>query len=280
MKKHLKLINLICLIILGIIVSLTSVFAWSVFTDNAKSLKLQVTKIDSEIYLYQGLDKQSNGVPDLLSEYTESEINNIKANYPINKTEYYNENRAFSYIGKQSAMSMEPSASEILNYDLGLIYPTQSKTLKFSVVNNSDGANYISFTFDYKSYTEEYIKVLKTMSFRVAKIENNGALTDNPSNIVLSDKYYFGDYITGNNFNGLDFLNDSDDYKVEGQISKNSSKNDDCLDLWFIYQMEDFESLKEHGIYLTDEEKEDYSLTQGISIELPNLKINLELRVK
>lgn len=280
MKKHLKLINLICLIILGIIVSLTSVFAWSVFTDNAKSLKLQVTKIDSEIYLYQGLDKQSNGVPDFLSEYTESEINNIKANYPINKTEYYNENRAFSYIGKQSAMSMEPSASEILNYDLGLIYPTQSKTLKFSVVNNSDGANYISFTFDYKSYTEEYIKVLKTMSFRVARIENNGALTDNPSNIVLSDKYYFGDYITGNNFNGLDFLNDSDDYKVEGQISKNSSKNDDCLDLWFIYQMEDFESLKEHGIYLTDEEKEDYSVTQGISIELPNLKINLELRVK
>ena len=280
MKKHLKLINLICLIILGIIVTLTSVFAWSVFTDNAKSLKLQVTKIDSEIYLYQGLDKQSNGVPDFLSEYTESEINNIKANYPINKTEYYNENRAFSYIGKQSAMSMEPSASEILNYDLGLIYPTQSKTLKFSVVNNSDGANYISFTFDYKSYTEEYIKVLKTMSFRVARIENNGALTDNPSNIVLSDKYYFGDYITGNNFNGLDFLNDSDDYKVEGQISKNSSKNDDCLDLWFIYQMEDFESLKEHGIYLTDEEKEDYSLTQGISIELPNLKINLELRVK
>jgi hypothetical protein len=280
MKKHLKLINLICLIILGIIVSLTSVFAWSVFTDNAKSLKLQVTKIDSEIYLYQGLDKQSNGVPDFLSEYTESEINNIKANYPVNKTEYYNENRAFSYIGKQSAMSMEPSASEILNYDLGLIYPTQSKTLKFSVVNNSDGANYISFTFDYKSYTEEYIKVLKTMSFRVARIENNGALTDNPSNIVLSDKYYFGDYITGNNFNGLDFLNDSDDYKVEGQISKNSSKNDDCLDLWFIYQMEDFESLKEHGIYLTDEEKEDYSLTQGISIELPNLKINLELRVK
>ena len=283
-NKRFKIVMTIVGIVMTFFTTLTVVFAWKVFTDSASSLTLQVTKIDSEIHLYQAIDDNYNGVPNLLSRYSESKINEIKSNYPQDKNEYYKEKYAFNYIGYKYAISQEPSYEDILKYDFGQIYPTQIKTLKFSAVNKSDGTNYISFSFNEKEYDSiSKLNILKCMSVRVGRVINvdNNINSDN-INIEFLDKVYFNDFIDSK-FNSFDVLKEEDAYEIKGSINKNPAINDDVVDLWFQFEFEDYDSLIKHSnesnakpFNLTDSV---YQSLQGEEIDLPNLKLKLEVRV-
>ena len=278
-KIFIKLVISIVSIVITILTTISLVFAWKIFMDNASQLNLAITKIDSEIYLYQALDSNYNGIPDLLSQYSSSEISEIKANYPLNKREYYQEKYAFNYIGYRYALSSEPSAEEILNFDMDKVYPTQIKTVKFSVLNNSDGTNWLNFKFNEKTYTtQKELDMLKCMSVRCARVINNdNDITSSNITVEYSDKVYFNDYITTKS-NGFSVLEDNLAYQVMGSVTKDPQINNDVVDVWFQFEFESFKELKAHESSFSLSES-DYNSLEGQSLELPDLKLVLELRI-
>jgi len=278
-KTKYKLISLIVLLIVSLL-SITNLIAWKIYTDQASQIKLQVTKINSEIYLYQAIDSNYNGIPDLLSDYTSEQILQIQANYP-EKDEYYNENKAFTYIGMRYAMSSEESLEESLSYDLGTLLPSQTKTLKFSAINKSDGANDIKFRFDNKSYTTaSELNLLKCLSVRIGKVYNNTFdttpdITSSDTRLIREDKVYLKDYIS-TSFTGFT-LSSVENYSIEGLILKDDNKNDNVLDIYFSYTFEPYDELiKDESFNMTYQE---YEALIGQEINLPDLKIVLELNV-
>jgi hypothetical protein len=283
-NKKLKIVMSIIGIVMTFFTTITLVFAWKVFSDTASSITLQVTKIDSEIHLYQAIDDNYNGVPNLLSRYSESSKNEILSNYPTNKSEYYKEKYAFNYIGYKYATSQEPTYEDILKYNFGQIYPTQIKTLKFSAVNKSDGTNYISFSFNEKEYENvTKLNILKCMSVRVGRVINvdNNINSDNIK-IEFLDKVYFNDVID-TKLNSFDVLKEEDAYEIKGSINKNSEINDDVVDLWFQFEFEDYNSLVNHSLESNSRpfnlSHSVYKSLQGESLDLPDLKLKLEVRV-
>lgn len=293
MKNVKKLISIFMLIV-ALCLSITVIFGWYTVNDDANSLTLKVTKIDSQIYLYEALDDNFNGIPNLLSRY-EDEGESITAKWPENnkkdtnypKLSYYTETRAFNYINMNYATTDETEAEIDLKYNINL-YPTQSKTLKFSIVNKSEGVNYISFEFADTTYTESSdINLLKCLSVRVGDVINNtfeeGKTADIESedvSISMKDKVYFGDYINKTKEkNGIkDMTLDLGDIVVQGSVNKNTSKNDDVHDLWFEFTLESYDSIvtKFGSDYITES---DYQDLAGKSLTLPVLKATLELRV-
>ncbi len=282
MKKVKKLISIFMLVV-ALFFSLTMVFGWYTINDDANSLTLKVTKIDSQIYLYEGLDDNNNGIPNLFKR-CEDEGESIKSKYPEDKLEYYTETRAFNYINMNYATTEELSTTIDLTYNMSL-YPTQSKTLKFSIVNKSEGVNYISFEFADTEYTEsEKINLLKCLSVRVGDVINNTFSTDVPDktsedvSVQMKDKVYFGEYINDSK-NGIKNMSlNIGDIAVQGLINKDSSKNDDVHDLWFEFTLETYESITaEFGTdYIAEA---DYQAISGKQLQLPVLKATLELRV-
>lgn len=278
-KTKYKLFSLIVLLIVSLL-SITNLIAWKIYSDQASQIKLQVTKINSEIYLYQAIDSNYNGIPDLLSDYTSEQISQIQANYP-EKDEYYNENKAFTYIGMRYAMSSEESLEESLSYDLGTLLPSQTKTLKFSAINKSDGANDIKFRFDNKSYTTASgLNLLKCLSVRIGKVYNNTFdttpdITSSDTRLIREDKVYLKDHIS-TSFTGFT-LSSVEDYSIEGLILKDDNKNDNVLDIYFSYTFEPYDELiKDESFNMTYQE---YEALIGQEINLPDLKIVLELNV-
>ena len=278
-KTKYKLFSLIVLLIVSLL-SITNLIAWKIYSDQASQIKLQVTKINSEIYLYQAIDSNCNGIPDLLSDYTSEQISQIQANYP-EKDEYYNENKAFTYIGMRYAMSSEESLEESLSYDLGTLLPSQTKTLKFSAINKSDGANDIKFRFDNKSYTTASgLNLLKCLSVRIGKVYNNTFdttpdITSSDTRLIREDKVYLKDHIS-TSFTGFT-LSSVEDYSIEGLILKDDNKNDNVLDIYFSYTFEPYDELiKDESFNMTYQE---YEALIGQEINLPDLKIVLELNV-
>lgn len=282
MKNVKKLISIFMLIV-ALLFSLTMVFGWYTINDDANSLTLKVTKIDSQIYLYEGLDDNNNGIPNLFNRY-EDEGASIKSKYPKDKLEYYTETRAFNYINMNYATTEELSTTIDLTYNMSL-YPTQSKTLKFSIVNKSEGVNYISFEFADTEYTEsEKINLLKCLSVRVGDVVNNTFSTDTPDktsedvSIQIKNKVYFGSYINDSK-NGIKNMSlNIGDIAVQGSINKDTTKNDDVHDLWFEFTLETYESIKAvfGSDYITEA---DYQAISGKQLQLPVLKATLELRV-
>jgi hypothetical protein len=290
MKNVKKLISIFMLIV-ALCLSITVIFGWYTINDDANSLTLKVTKIDSQIYLYEALDDNNNGIPNLLSRY-EDEGESITKSWPENKKtdpklSYYTETRAFNYINMNYATTDETEAEIDLKYNINL-YPTQSKTLKFSIVNKSEGVNYISFEFADTTYTEQSdINLLKCLSVRVGDVINNTFKEGETPNIesedvsiTMKDKVYFADFIkTVDNKEGIkDMTLDLGDIVVQGSVNKNESKNDDVHDLWFEFTLESYDSITQKfgSDYITES---DYQALAGKSLTLPILKATLELRV-
>lgn len=284
MRKFYIKIMLACLSIIAIIITTTSVYAWRTYVADVQNVALQVTRIDSEIYVYQGLDVNHNGIPDLLSNYTASEIAAMNSGHPEGKREYYQENKAFKYLGYQYAVSTEVSDEQKIPYSIEGVFPTMVSTLKMSVLNNSDGINWVSFSFDSKNYTAAELKLLSCLSVKVGKVVNpTGDITSSNINVEFSDKFYFNDGIT-TNFNGLSVISsDEDAIEVKGIVNRNKDLNDDVVDVWFQFEMESYDALISHfgttgpnAFALT---QSDYNSLQNMTLELPDLKVLLEVRV-
>ncbi len=282
MKNVKKLITIFMLIV-TLVLSISIIYGWYTINDDTNNITLKVTKIDSQVYLYEGLDDNNNGIPNLLERY-EDEGKSITSKYPKDKLEYYTETRAFEYINMNYATTDEVSATIDLTYDISL-YPTQSKVLKFSIVNKSEGVNYISFEFADTSYTEQNkINLLKCLSVRVGDVINNTFNTDSPDNtsedisVSMYNKFYFGKYLN-NNKNGISNMAlNLGDIAIKGSVDKDRVKNDDVHDLWFEFTLETYESLvAQFGTdYISESE---YQAISKETLKLPVLKAILELRV-
>ncbi len=288
LKTKSKLIIAIMALAMTLTLTVGYGFAWFVRYDEAKTLKLQVTKIDSEIYLSQGIDSNCNGIPNLLSRYSSDDQK--KYGYPdtVTKAEYYKETKAFMYNGMLNALSTDVETTESLNYDLGTMYPSQIKTLKFSIVNNSDGNNDISFSFKDKTYTsEKEINLLSCMSIRIGKVTNNTLTETDESkynldssdiSVEFSDKYYFMDNIKDTSYSEKSLFDDTDKYEVKGILNHSEKKNDQVLDLWVQFEMETYDELKKHNEKLSMTE-EQYQAVSGTKIDFPDINVILELRL-
>lgn len=283
MKKITYKIFMVCLFIAAVIISTTAVYAWRTYSTDAKKLALQVTRIDSLIYVYQGLDTNYNGLPDLLINYTSEEIANMNINHPSDKKNYYAEDKAFNYLGYRYALSTDVMEEEKINYSIENIFPTMVSTLKMSIVNNSDGTNWASFSFDSKNFTDADLKLLRCLSVRVGMVYNNtGDINHIATSVVFSDKYYFNDNIS-TNFDGFNVISGDDAVEVKGMVNRNSEINDDVVDMWFQFEMEAYEDLlihsQEEGANAFNLTQNEYNLLQNKQITLPDLKVILEVRV-
>lgn len=296
LKTKTKLVIAIITLAMTFVLTIGYGFAWYILSDEANKLTLQITKIDSEIYLSQGVDSNGNGIPDLLSRYTDPSVYGYSSD--VTKDEYYKENKAFKYIGMKNAISTDVETTENLTYDLGTIYPSQIKTLKFSIVNKSDADNHVSFAFvDKTDYTQNEINFLKCMSVRVGKITNNTLSGDDTTKYDLnssdlsfsfSEKYYFMDKISETSFSKLSLLENIETYEVKGQLTKNENKNDHVLDLWFQLEFETYDVLKEHYDAKNTDSTSDFSsflsnaqyqAVSGTKINFPDLQAILEIRL-
>lgn len=284
MKKFYIKIMLACLSIIAIIITTTSVYAWRTYVADVQNVALQVTRIDSEIYVYQGLDVNYNGIPDLLTNYTASEIATMNSGHPEGKREYYKENKAFKYLGHQYAVSTEVTDEQKIPYSIQNIFPTMVSTLKMSVLNNSDGINWVSFSFDSKNYSSSELKLLSCLSVKVGKVVNStGDITSSNISVEFSNKFYFNDAIT-NNFNGMSVIGSDDEaIEVKGIVNRNEEINDDVVDIWFQFEMESYDALVAHagimGANVFSLTKDEYNSLQNMSLNLPDLKVLLEVRV-
>ena len=272
------------LLVLFLIINV--IYSWYVYVDQVGNVKIQITKIDSEIYLYKGIDSNTNGIPDLISDYTSVELAEIQAKqdiYPSNK-HYYQENRVFSYIDKEYALSTEPTEEIKLQMDMDKVYPTQIKTFKFAIINNSDAENYITFAFNEKTYSADDLKLLSTMSFRIGRVLNASSpysISSTETRVEYTDKFYFGNHITTSGTiksNEFVAIGDDDAYEINGAL--NVVNNDNCMDFWFQFEMESYNTLTtnidDYSSYLSDSA---YQSLQGKEIDLPLLKLALELRI-
>ena len=280
--KYSRLI-LIFMTIIAIIVSSISIYAWHFYKADVNGVTLQVTRIDSAIYVYQGIDRNYNGIPDLLSGYSQQEIASIQEGYPQNKREYYSENKAFTYLGYKYAMSTEFTDEQKISYTITDMYPTMVSTLKMSVINNSDGNNWISFSFDEKNFSEADLNLLRCLSVKVGVVRNNtGNVSSSDITVTMSDKYYFNDGIT-TNFDGLNVIDGEESIEVKGLVNRDVTINDDICDLWFQFEFESYEALVNHA---NSENANEFTMTnqtyqslQNKTINLPDLKVLLEVRI-
>ena len=282
MKKFYIRIIMAVLTVFAIIITTTSVYAWRTYTSDVKNIGLQVTRIDSEIYVYQGIDVNYNGIPDLLSNYSESEIASMNTGHPASKREYYEENKAFKYLGHQFAVSYDVTDEEKVPYSITGMFPTMVSTLKLSVINNSDGTNWVSFSFDSKNYTADELKLLSCLSVRAGRVINSsGDITSSDVSVDFSKKYYFNDSISSN-FTGLNVINDDTALEVKGLVNRNTTINDDIVDIWFQFEMEAYDDLIAHsdidGANEFSLSYEEYNNLQNKQINLPDLKVLLEVR--
>ena len=279
MRKISYKIIMILLLVVVTIFTTTAVYAWRTYSSEAKKMALKVTKIDSVVYVYEGIDNNYNGIPDLLTDTS-------NANYPEDKRYYYQENKAFNYLGYKYALTTEPAAEEKVQYAINNVFPTMVSTLKMSILNNSDGINWVSFSFDQKSYSpadSADLKLLSCLSVRVGQVMNNTGNINSPAtSVVFSDKYYFNDNITSN-FDGFSIISGDDAVQVMGMIARDTTINNDVVDMWFQFEMEAYEDLVAHGA--TEGAKafsmsqSDYNALQNKQITLPDLKVLLEVRV-
>ena len=283
MRKFYIRIYMAFLTLIAILITTTSVFAWRTYTADVKNIGLQITRIDSRIYVYQALDVNHNGIPDLLTNYSAEQIAQMSAGEPAHKKNYYQENKAFNYLGSRFAVSYEPTDEEKIPYSIQNVFPTMVSTLKMSVFNNSDGTNWVSFSFDSKNYTADELKLLSTLSVKVGKVVNNtGDITSSDISVEFSEKYYFNDGITSN-FDGLTVIDNAESIEVKGYINRNTEINDDVVDMWFQFEMETYDNLlmhaQEEGANSFGMSLSDYNSLQNKQINLPDLKVLLEVRV-
>lgn len=263
--------------ILGL--SASAVYAWYLRMNTVGEIELKITKIDSEVYLYSSTDSNYNGIPDLLSDYTSSELAEIQTttdSFPDTKR-YYSESRVFSYVAHEAALSVSKQDSIDMQMAMTGVYPTMTKTFKFACINNSDMENYITFSFNEKSYTNEVnIQLLSTMSVRVGQVINNtNDTTSSNVSVVLTEKVYFCDFISGTTSSKFDVVGENDAYQIDGAL--NFTNNSNVKDFWFQFEMESYDSLKAHksNISLTESQ---YQGLAGESLTFPLMELGLELR--
>lgn len=278
-KRRITTSILLCLsaLILAFVLCVNA-FGWFLNLRTFGNVKLQITKINSEVYLYKGIDSNVNGIPDL----TDADIEALLPNnpYPSDKY-YYQETRAFSYVAKEYALSTSNVGDIDMEMDCGKLYPTQKSVFKFACINNSDMENWITFTYNTKTYsTLDEAKLLSTFTIRVGHVVNNDENGDTESSdisVEFTDKIYFSDYINGVVLSEFDVLSSEDAIEIGGCLDVVNNSN--CCDFWVQFEMESYESLKAHDDDFTLTEAE-YQAMQGRTLAFPLLKLSLELRVQ
>lgn len=276
-----RIIKQVCLLALTavvlILVIIPTTLGWYTNAKDISDVNLSITKIDSQIYLYEGYDANYNGIPDLITSHPEAD-QIIKDNQYPEET-YYEEKRLFKYISNAFAMSTESSTEN--NFDLNLrnVLPSQIRTYKYAVINRSDVDNYLSFSFYDENYAAQTQRdLLSTLSVRVGKVVVvDGALT-----VDFSPKAYFCDFMidAGSRSFTIDLnIEDSTEFAtvIPGMISSGLT-TDNCVDFWFQFEMEPLSELKKHDSDFSMSE-EVYQGLQNKTVVLPKLKLTLEVRV-
>lgn len=271
------------LILLGLsafIVTLTfagKAFGWWLNLKSFGNVKLQITKINSEVYLYKGIDQNINGIPDELDDEIEALL--PENPYPSSKA-YYEETKSFSFVAKEYALSTSSTGDLEMRMDAGVLFPTQKAVFKFACINNSDMENWITFSYNSKTYTSaDDLKTLSAFSVRVGRVVNNdasGDVTSSDTSIQFSEKVYFCDYISSTAVSTFDVIDSESAERIGGCLEVVNNSN--CADFWFQIELETYDNLVDHNadIALTETE---YQALQGKEIEFPTLKLSLELRV-
>lgn len=169
-KKKTKYIAAVTAILLAAcLAAVTGVFAWMTNTKTISKIGFQISQVSCSIKMYEGLENDYNGVPDLLGvglgaqgatatyndsgevtaygQYRETD-SKTWTNY-TEKNIYYGEKYAFKLLGSKSMLSSESTTNTFESITLENAEPSRVYVYKFSVANEEGGsAGYLSFGFD------------------------------------------------------------------------------------------------------------------------------------
>lgn len=126
--KNSKIISLIALLTVSVTLLVGTVFAWFVIYDIIGGAELTIAKIDSEITLFKGEDRNYDGNLDP----EEVEIDGVTVIRP-----------KYTQIGDKMFAQGEEAAEIKASINIDSFMPSHKHTFKFRVVNKSDARNEI-----------------------------------------------------------------------------------------------------------------------------------------
>lgn len=165
-------------------------YAWYFSGDETSALEFQVLQIDSVVTVYDAIDINDNGVPDLLAangqengtyQYTEYDEEGAgTTSYVTYDLPYYVETHDFNYHDTTLVLEEDSVANTFQAITLEDVAPSKIYTIKYALANYNFATNVISFSFDKTSTSGSPVSVeneLKWFRMRLGKVDQNGDIT-------------------------------------------------------------------------------------------------------
>ena len=268
-----------CLLLITALLLAGSTYAWLCYRDYAKSVKLQMTRINTEVWIYTANDTNLNGVPDLSALPSDTaQITDENGETPTNEL-YYTENYDFTFSSRCYAMSVE-SGNIAAPTDLPALYPSQLYTFKFMMQNKSYMSNLVAFRYGdreapasvYGDGAGEDPVLLAMLYVRVGRVQADGSVVFGEFRYLAESLTVDGDVYT---FHGLDITPDR--LEIDGMTEMTPGK----CDCWFQIGIAPYELLTANSAFqalgLT---RADYDSIQGTSARLPSLYVYFDIDVE
>ncbi len=262
----------------------TATYAWLRVNAGARNMKFQMARINSEVWVYSGVDSNKNGIPDLndapYTSVSNTDANEITTTYDL----YYTENYSFDFIGREYALAAY-SGSTTITATAENLFPSQLQTYKFIAVNKSTLENKMAIALEdrnntvgavYNSTAGENPYLLAMLYVRVGLINSDGSLS-------FGEFKYLSDMIKSIEKNADDTykytltgLTLSEGYSIDAMAGEEEGR----ADFWLQVGIAPYVSLAEQESFadlgITEA---DYQSMQGKSIQLPPLYMHFDLEV-
>lgn len=167
-------------------------YSWYHIGDETGNMGFEVLQIDSVVTMYEAVDHNKNGVPDLLKtndqeentyQYLSEENGDIA--YVAYDLPYYSEIYDFAYSDTTLVLDQDSSANMFSVLTLKELYPSRMYTIKYALANYHFGSNVIRFAFDERASVdqEDTARImspkgdLSQFRMRLAKVNQDGSLT-------------------------------------------------------------------------------------------------------
>ncbi len=277
MKTKFSLIGSIVMIVILACCLTVNVYAWFSMSDRGGTMSFQIARVNSEVYFYTAKDSSINGVPNLLTDSDTPEA--VPETHE--KPEYYKETRYFDFKKMTEAkadIAGQTIESIHLSDFLTSILPTQTFTMKISLVNKGDTKNDIAIRLSDATLTAEQAKLFSVFAMRVVKVENETRLSSDTATTQPEEWCYLyeglGDVDSDGNtsFTQISVIDNDVILGLDEQTKENEAGSNRIVnvqDYWLQFKMLSYDeyntlisaSGKNFGISTLDE----FQTLQGVS---------------
>jgi len=258
--KNKILIATVAIGLAACIAAISIIFAWMTQEVAIKKMGFSLEQLSCTVDLYEGIDSNFNGVPDLLGVgnegiaaggQTASETTSTYGQYrkdnswtDYNKL-YYGEKYAFEYVDTRYMLTNDDTSANVFSEVMigeTDVEPSRIYTFKFSVTNESKTSGTLSFAFEeydfsLNSNTDETSSkdILTNFQCRLYAVDKGTTATDEGIITAITEWTDFSS-------TGTSLATDSDNVTI-GAKNTDSTTNDETheniKDVWLLIKMKD-----------------------------------------